>query len=351
MRRELTIIPRATIHPNRITLYSDYIFDPPRAKRGNISSCLPIEAYTEKNFEKSTRTANGLVSKTAKKKIESTIDYLLLMSPVKTGKTHKTHKNFSFRSTFITIDLPSAQIHTDQEIKSKCWNSFIIELTRYHNVKNYIWRAEKQKNGNIHFHLLIDKFIDFQMLRKRWNRITNKLGYVDRYQANQENWHKEGFKVRTKLLATWPVAKQLKAYEEGKKSGWRSPNSTDIHSIRKVGKLKAYISKYVTKNPEGLDKMEEVEKTKVLVAGRIWAASQSLSDIRGAQIELDSHTEAEITRILKESNAHQFESDYFKVIYIDYQQLRKFGGNDLFEYFTSYLYQKFKYSEQLTFNN
>ena len=30
----------------------------------------------------------------------------------------------------------------------------------------YFWRAEKQANGNIHFHLLVDRFIPMDLLRK-----------------------------------------------------------------------------------------------------------------------------------------------------------------------------------------
>ena len=125
------------------------------------------------------------------------------------------------------------------EIKAKCLNQFLIEIGKYNYISNYVWRAEYQKNGNIHFHILVNHYMCWRELQYRWNRIINKLGYVDRYQENMKNWHKEGFKVRPELLGKWDAKAQLKAWKEGEKMNWRSPNSTDIHSIQNISNIKA----------------------------------------------------------------------------------------------------------------
>ena len=75
----------------------------------------------------------------------------------------KVYQNpVQYKLTFITLTLPSKQIHSDNEIKSKCLNQFLIELKKNHSVSRYIWKAEKQENNNIHFHIIADKFIKWQ---------------------------------------------------------------------------------------------------------------------------------------------------------------------------------------------
>lgn len=351
MQRELTIIPRATIHPNKICVFNEYKFTPTKPKRSSIQSLFCADANYIKNFKDSTRTSNGIISKLTRKKIEKCLDYLLLLS--KNQKTQQTanRQTAKFCLTFITLTLPSKQIHTDNELKNKCLNSFLLEIKKYYQVHNFIWRAEKQENGNIHFHVVTDKFIPWSEMRSRWNRIVNKLGYVDRYREQLKAYHSCGFKVRKDLLAKWSYKSQIRAYELGKANDYNNPNSTDIHSIKKVSNTKAYISKYVTKNPEKLETMTKEQKDKLLVKGRLWSSSQELSNIKGAQIELDSHSTAELEKITKDSGAYTFSGDYFKVIYIDFQDLAKYGATDLYHYFTGYLYEKFHYSAQLTFNN
>lgn len=346
--RELTIIPHATIHPNKIILTSEYIFDPPRVRRASITSICRADSMIIDNFTGSTRTANGLISKLAKKKMEKALDYLLLLSNDQQVQQTQAGKKVTFKLSFITLTLSSKQIHSDNEIKNSCLNQFIIEIQKYHQVRNYIWRAEKQKNGNIHFHIVTDKFIGWSKIRDRWNRIQNKLGYVDRYRDELKAYHQGGFKVRQDLLKTWSIKNQIRAYDVGKANDYNNPNSTDIHSVKKIGNIKAYISKYVTKNPENLDKLTDEEKAKILVTGRIWSSNQELANIEGAQIDIDSYVSKELENITKHSGAKVFEGDYFKVIYIDYKDLINFGGNSLFEYFTKYLFSKFNYSTQLT---
>jgi hypothetical protein len=81
-------------------------------------------------------------------------------------------------------------------------------------VSRYVWKYEKQGNGNIHYHILTDKFIPYRELRDNWNRIIEKHNYI--YQ----------FKL---------------------KHGHTDPNTTDIHSLKKVNNVPQYLSKYMIK--------------------------------------------------------------------------------------------------------
>jgi hypothetical protein len=384
MKSELTLIPKATIHPNKICLYNQVIWEPAKPKRQSIKGLFShIEGFND-NFKDSTRTANGLVSKIAKQKIERALDYLLLLSVDHQTQHTRNMKPVNFKMVFITLTLPSKQIHTDNEIKNSCLNQFIIEIKDKYKVENYLWRAEKQKNGNIHFHIVTDKFIPWSEIRDRWNRIVNKLGYVDKYRQELKAYHKNGFQVREDLLSRWDYKSQVRAYEAGKANDYNNPNSTDIHSIKKISNIKAYISKYVTKNEtdliklvwkerdnieqltedevKTLNKVNKIKKSEylnytikdvdeMLVKGRIWGSNHELADIKGSNIELDSHTEKEIKHIESTSGRKVYSGDYFKVIYINFDDLLKFGGHDLFSSFADYVYAHFHHPLQATLSN
>jgi hypothetical protein len=78
----------------------------------------------------------------------------------------------------------------------------------------YYWVAEKQQNGNIHFHILTDKFVDWKWIRKAWNTRLETLGYISEFKA---------------------------------KHGHNNPNSTDVEDIRSLAKSAVYVTKYTTK--------------------------------------------------------------------------------------------------------
>lgn len=155
--------------------------------------------------------------------------------------------------TFVTLTLSSAQEHSDNQIKRDLLNHFLIWMQREAGVKNYIWKAESQKNKNIHFHVLADNYIPWKLIRSKWNNIQNKLGYIDRFE---------------------------------KLHGHREPNSTDIHQLKNVQNPAAYISKYICKN-------QEYRK----IEGRVWSCTNCLGNIKKFEYLPDWRT-WEIIRIL-----------------------------------------------------
>jgi hypothetical protein len=244
-------------------------------------------------------------------------------------------KSYKFKVAFITLTLPSKQIHSDNYIKETCLNQLLVELRIRYKVRNYLWRAEKQKNGNIHFHILVDKFIPWSELRDRWNRIINKLGYVDNYRTEMKEWHKNGFNVRKDLLKHWDYQKQIKAYQKGKINDWSSPNSTDIHSLHKINNVKDYICKYCTKN-----------ETNSEVQGRMWGCNYELSDIKGACEIVDQEIKSELNELISEFKPRVYTSDYFSVIHISVHKLNNTKYQNLYNIFYKYLIDKFSFNIQ-----
>lgn len=82
---------------------------------------------------------------------------------------------------FLTLTLPASQAHDDREIHRRVLMPYIQRLRRSYGIENYFWRAEAQENGNLHYHLLIDRFVAKELLQADWNRALSALGYVERF--------------------------------------------------------------------------------------------------------------------------------------------------------------------------
>lgn len=265
-------LPYVSIKPNYFTTYTrrdqtgDH-FQPPKP-----TLPPPID-----------RRHHGIISKKANGRVRTAIDWLIHLSENKKSPTHLKTGEFAFKLNFVTLTLSSIQRHTDNEIKSKLLNQFLTELRQKHKCKNYMWRAETQRNGNLHFHVVTDVFIPWRELRTDWNRIQEKLGYVSEFT---------------------------------RRTGKADPNSTDVHAIKHVKNLSGYLSKYVGKNTKGYTVMTTrafnkpfkpeswltYKHTKLdlkaqfyrQVHGKLWGLSQTLSRLKSGAQEVCGVLEQEI---------------------------------------------------------
>lgn len=253
---------------------------------------------------------DGEISKAASKRIEKAVTWLLYHAKVKYIFDVQLQKRFHFKINFITLTLPSEQIHSDDEIKKKALNNFLDNCRKTHNLKNYIWKAEKQLNGNIHFHLVTDCYIRYDKIQSLWNDSINLLGYVDRFKE---------------------------------KIGHSNPNSTDVHSIKHVKRIANYVAKYMSKNRAfkcigelreidgkqieilyGTDQYRKEEggkkEGKVLactiagpckpVAGRLWFLSRSLSQCQPIRVEEDFYNFKTLEGIIQTGRLKEISTDW-----------------------------------------
>ena len=84
-----------------------------------------------------------------------------------------------FAPVMITVTLASKQVHDDKFIKRHILQEFLKSLCRHKNIKYTFWKAEAQRNGNIHFHILIDRYIDMKFVQGMWNYYQGKHGYLN----------------------------------------------------------------------------------------------------------------------------------------------------------------------------
>lgn len=218
--------------------------------------CMWERSSTGYNYNRTGLENNsheGEISAKASKRLRTIITWF---SELTKDKVHR-HKEMKvkYRLTFATLTLPAAQLEadgsfvrfkgqllTDDFIKRNLLNRFFVEAKRKWKIVNYLWRAEAQENGNIHFHITFDKFVFHADLKQAWNNILRDWGFIDRYR----NRMKQGFKISPYKDRT--EEQQQAAYEKGLTENFSNPNSTDIHSIYKIKNIGGYLSKYVSKN-------------------------------------------------------------------------------------------------------
>lgn len=176
------------------------------------------------------------------------------------------------RLVFLTLTLSSQQVHEDKEIKKLVLEPYLKWLQREYDVKNWLWKAEKQRNGNIHFHLIIDRYVDKLKVQEKWNYYQNKLGYIDRY------------------------------YE---KTGKVNPPSTQVESFSSSEKGIDYAIKYATK-----------ENGNIKVQGLQMRVSNSLSKLKIMPVTIEVSKENDTDNYLSYFSERVIQEDYFIVYYL-----------------------------------
>ena len=218
-------------------------------------------------------TYNGYMSPKTKSKVRKYLTTWINSIVSLKGLSHNPNLNKIPYLTFVTLTLPSKQVHSDNEMKRKALMPFIELLKRKYDVWNYFWRAEAQKNDNIHFHLIIDSYIKWQDLRFEWNNLMDKLGYIEPF--------------------------FLKFHH-------RNPNSTDIHRLNGVGDAAEYLLKYVSKS-EGYRKIK----------GRIHGCSDRVRCLHPYECELDTTAFEAIKELKKSKDARHIEEELYSVFMVD----------------------------------
>lgn len=185
-----------------------------------------------------------------------------------------TQKSTLHQLTFVTLTVSDcSQEFTGKDAYKQLLSPFLAWLRKTKGVNTYIWKAELQRNGQIHYHITLPDFIHYRELRTKWNEIQKKAGVIDRYRANQLEFHKDGFRLREELTRgenPWTAEAQRRAYDEGMKNDWQDPNSTDVHKVYKIKDVAAYLVKEIAKGMQN----------ETSLGGKVWDCSENLSQAK-----------------------------------------------------------------------
>ncbi|WP_041340248.1 rolling circle replication-associated protein [Runella slithyformis] len=248
-------------------------------KTGDFTGSYEVSATSKANLLQNKDDAtgyNGYMSEATRRHVKGILENWLTSIELNALLSYPVAVNAQgVYPTFVTLTLPCKQMHDDRDLKENCFHPFMNEMIRKYGVKNFLWVSETQKNGNIHFHAIFDRKVDAYVLRHCWNRHIDKFPYcyVQDYASTQRFIYRKGFFVRKDMYEMGVAAalkrakaegrkmtkaeagrneekRQRNAYELGEASKWKNPNSTDIHALKSIKKLTAYVSKYFTKKPE-----------------------------------------------------------------------------------------------------
>ena len=278
----------------------------------------------------------GLVSDKGNRNIHKCIDWLIVTSTEKKTFNPKYNSYFFWNVNFITLTLPSKQQHTDKHLKKILLDKFLTYSARRWNVKNYLWRQEPQSNGNIHYHICTDVFIPWQELKDVWINILRSYGYISAYQEKHFD---------------------------------KIPNCTDVHSLKNIKNIGAYLAKYCGKSSTGisilLTKGNTINPIKApfkpqlfynsktnkksssytfkskkfyrQTFGRLWGCSQFLSKVKNMKFQATDEQERDLCKAETKGLIDRKEYDYCNIYKIQIHTMIEKGLSSIFDKCISYI--------------
>ena len=237
----------------------------------------------------------GQLTPYAKKKLKRAIQLMVASAKEKEAPNFKKGTTFKFKVNFITLTLPAPQRNvTDKQLKKEVLDNYIKRLKRKFKLNSYVWRAERQKNGNLHFHMITDTWIHYEKLRNDWNSCLQKFHFIDEFEA---------------------------------KHGHRNPNSTDVHAVWKVKNLTQYFIKYMSKNnPEG----ETIE-------GKIWDCSKNLKTKKNCETLLEGEALETWQHLSNNPDIEQKSDTHYTLLFLRPYQFNKYITGSLKRMWEEYL--------------
>lgn len=162
-------------------------------------------------LEAAQKTAyTGKFSIGAMKRLARCIDLMVQSIEPKWIYNEVTKKRFKHRLSFVTLTVSQQENITAKDCYEKAFKHYLQWLRRTMKVNTYVWKAEIQKRGQIHYHITTPSFIPWQRIRDKWNNLQQQNGWTDDY-----------YKLH----------------------GHYNPNSTDIHEVYKIKDISNYLKK------------------------------------------------------------------------------------------------------------
>lgn len=337
----ISVLKKATIRPNKIVFYDQIVkhYNTPRTPSKPISKEVrqELESWGIGSGQVTeTNKHNFEISDKASSRIKEKVTWLYELAKNKTVSTSNGKTLYSFRMNFLTLTLPAVQVHTTAEITKVCLNQFLTECKSRFNLENYVWRLEFQKNGNVHYHIASDTFLDYTPCKLIWNRCLQKLGYVSAYQNKFIGMTFADYCKSYSDNGKTPFNTLRERFGRGCATRWDSPNTVDVRSVSNAKNIAFYISKYITKPSEHKLNPIVSEREPVTSNLRLWFCSRSLSALDKIEVFLEEYDYL-IDRVLSGiGNCRKYVFDYCSVWYYSAKDQANETKRDLWLLFRQY---------------
>jgi hypothetical protein len=217
---------------------------------------------------------SGKMTVGSKKRLERVLTLLVQSAKRKWIYNEVTQREQLHHISFITLTIATDERNLSaKEAYEKLLKHFLQWMRRTAGAKSYVWKAELQNRGQIHYHITTPTFINFQAIRDKWNNLQRQAGLLEGYY---------------------------------RKKGHYDPNSTDVHEVYKLKDVAGYLIKEITKNVQN----------ETATTGKIWDCSENLKANKYFCVPLTR----EVDRKLKEHEwkrrtvTHQ--GDYFTLVHL-----------------------------------
>ena len=135
----------------------------------------------------------------------------------------------------------------DDKTGQSILNKFLVQCRKKFPALQYFWVAERQDNGNIHFHMILNKRLPVG----RWNA----LWVLQQYNAGLVGHDEWGDEISKDRIMELYALDQKEGYcgarsKDGKKKISRiqaALNPLDLKKVKSIGRLSSYLTKYITK--------------------------------------------------------------------------------------------------------
>lgn len=237
--------PCLQIRSNSIYAYNKY-------PRRSLSRSL---LQTRSAYNLRTETYTGTLRPGAKKRLTKAIEFLVMLT--KKPKKIINHKGVevNFRLSFLTLTIAQSGFITAKDAHTKLLEPFLRWMRETYNCKLYIWKAELQQRGQLHYHITSDCFIHYKGVRKKWNDLQKDAGLLNEHYAKYGNYN---------------------------------PPGTEIRNVRKIKNIGHYLVKEIAKSFQN----------EVSVGGKVWDCSKYLKGNEFFTVHADNGTQTKINELI-----------------------------------------------------
>ncbi len=316
--------------PNQLTFYNEVTRKKINKKTG-VSELVHIsDGRTRSLSNLSLNKFTGFtLSDSAYRNLRRRITWLYHLAKSRHVKTYSGKDIWSFKMAFITLTLPSQQKHPTSFITQNCLNQFLTEVRQRTKMENYVWRLEFQENGNVHYHLATDTYLDYYFIRDIWNRILKKYGYTQEYTEKHKKLSLSEYVAMNTRSEHDTYEKLAKRYAKGCKEGWENPPSVDVRSVINGKSINFYLSKYFSKDNDGKPVKNDLDDEENSKGLRLWYSSTSLSRLKtlnGYKFEFETDFKSLLGKLEK---VRKVFLKYCTVYYFEIKDLAGFARIEL----------------------
>ena len=270
----------------------------------------------------------GVLTPFAKKKLKRAIGLMVASAKEKEAPNFKTGKTYTFKVNFITFTLPASQHGIEDKTIKVCLDNWIKRAKRKHNLNSYVWRAERQANGNIHFHMITDVWIHYEKIRDDWNAVLKDTGLTDSYKNKHNKFSFAEYLKNYPTTEKVSRAARLKAYNFGCTTKWEKPNSTDVHAIWKVKNLVQYFVKYMSKEHKDGEKP---------ITGKVWDCSQNLKTKENCWMMLEGKPAENFNTLAAQEDIDRINDPLFTILFVSPDKWKEYLCQEIRDKWDAYL--------------